>query len=152
MALSEAALEKRRAYRREWYAKNKEKALSYQEKYYEKKAREEEKKNTQTLSIDKFNDFYMIPRTFFIKQPYKDLPIEAKLLYGIILNRLLIAAGKSQVDENGKIAVPFSEKEIAKIIGCSEEEVKEYIGLLDTETGIGLIDRKYAPSRVYIAN
>lgn len=40
MDMTEQAAEARRAYKREWYAKNKDKTREYQRRYWAKKARE----------------------------------------------------------------------------------------------------------------
>lgn len=40
MAMTEQAAEARRAYKREWYAKNKDKQRAYAQRYWAKKARE----------------------------------------------------------------------------------------------------------------
>lgn len=50
MPLTEAAAEARRAYKREWYAKNRDKQREYSERYWAKKAEETAGKAPETDS------------------------------------------------------------------------------------------------------
>ena len=55
--MTEAAIEARRRYRREWYAKNKDKHMEYQERYWLKKSREwaEEESCERGITTDKIS-------------------------------------------------------------------------------------------------
>lgn len=49
--MTEEAKEKRRAYRRAWYAKNKDKQKEYTERYWERKAAKDEASCVDLVSI-----------------------------------------------------------------------------------------------------
>lgn len=52
MTLTQEALEARRAYKREWNRKNKDKLREYNERYWQKKAEQAAEKEEQTKALN----------------------------------------------------------------------------------------------------
>ena len=48
--------------------------------------------------------FYRTPKAFFQSDEYKDLSAEAKILYGILLDRVSLSAMNEWKDEAGRVA------------------------------------------------
>ena len=47
--------------------------------------------------------FYRTPKAFFQSDEYKDLSAEAKILYGILLDRVSLSAMNEWKDEAGRV-------------------------------------------------
>lgn len=66
--------------------------------------------------------FYRTPKAFFQSDEYKDLSAEAKILYGILLDRVSLSAMNEWKDEAGRV-----------FIYCTLESIQEIMELiLDT--------------------
>ena len=63
--------------------------------------------------------YYQIPMELFINPLYKDkLNSDSKLLYGFLLNRLLLSAKNNWVDEDKNIYLIFTRKEVKNYLIC----------------------------------
>ena len=49
--------------------------------------------------------FYRTPKAFFQSDEYKDLSAEAKILYGILLDRVSLSAMNEWKDEAGRVFI-----------------------------------------------
>ena len=68
--------------------------------------------------------YYQIPMELFENDLYKDkLNSDAKLLYGFLLNRLLLSAKNNWIDEDGTIYLIFSRKDVQKLLNLSDKTV-----------------------------
>ena len=98
--------------------------------------------------------FYRVPKVLFTDERYWNISTDAKLLYGILLDRMNLSAKNGWMDEAGRVYIIFTIDEIKGSIGCAE---KKAVKLLDElERKCGLIERKRQglgkPNLIYVKN
>lgn len=95
--------------------------------------------------------FFKIPKLLFA-EPYKHISTDAKLLYGLMLDRMgLSARDERWIDEDGRVYIYFTIAETMETLGIAEQKaVKLYKELESVE----LIQRKRQglgkPSKIYV--
>ena len=98
--------------------------------------------------------FYRIPKVLFSQDKFRNISTEAKLLYGILLDRMNLSARNGWLDEAGRVYIIFTIEEIKESLGCAE---KKAVKLLDElEKKAELIERKRQglgkPNLIYVKN
>ena len=98
--------------------------------------------------------FYRIPKVLFTKESFWNVSTDAKLLYGILLDRMELSARNGWQDKDGRVYIIFTIDEIKSALGCAE---KKAVKLLDElEKKCGLIERKRQglgkPNLIYVKN
>ena len=98
--------------------------------------------------------FYRVPKVLFTEERFWNISTDAKLLYGILLDRMNLSAKNGWMDEAGRVYIIFTIDEIKGSIGCAE---KKAVKLLDElERKCGLIERKRQglgkPNLIYVKN
>lgn len=98
--------------------------------------------------------FYRIPKVLFSKDKFWSVSADAKLLYGILLDRMNLSAKNGWLDEAGRVYIIFTIEEIKESLGCAE---KKAVKLLDElEKRAELIERKRQglgkPNLIYVKN
>lgn len=98
--------------------------------------------------------FYRVPKVLFTDERFWNISTDAKLLYGILLDRMNLSAKNGWMDEAGRVYIIFTIDEIKGSIGCAE---KKAVKLLDElERKCGLIERKRQglgkPNLIYVKN
>ena len=84
--------------------------------------------------------FYRFPKVL-MKEDYKDLSLDAKMLYVLLLDRAGLSKKNKWYDKNGQVYVYYSVKDICKVLGICKDTAKKLLRELDDEYGIGLIRR-----------
>lgn len=89
----------------------------------------------------------------FIDPKFKKLSIEAKLLYGLFLDRMSLSAKNEWFDEQGRVFIIFTIEEIMEALGCAKAKS---VGLLKELENISLIERKRQglgkPNIIFVKN
>lgn len=100
--------------------------------------------------------FFKVPKLLFTDEYFKDLSIEAKVLYGLLLDRMSLSLKNEWFDADGKAYIYFSIEEIGELLGCGKNKAVKSLQELDTETGIGLIEKckkgQGKATRIYVKN
>lgn len=60
---------------------------------------------------DQFS-FYRIPKVLFTEERFKSISAEAKVLYGLLLDRMSLSARNEWLDEEGRVYIIFSVEDI----------------------------------------
>ena len=98
--------------------------------------------------------FYKIPKLLFTDKYFKGLSVEAKVLYGLMLDRMSLSVKNQWLDEEGRAYIYYSLDDIMEALGCSNKKAIAIMKELDTDTGIGLIERKRQgqgkPAMIYL--
>lgn len=85
---------------------------------------------------------------------YKQLTIEAILLYAYMLDRLKLSIENGWKDSDGKVFIYFSLESIMDLLKCSKGKAISTLKELDEKHGIGLIEKKRSGygkcSRIYV--
>ena len=85
--------------------------------------------------------FYRIPKVMFTEERFKNLSCEAKVLYGLMLDRMSLSTKNGWMDEEGRVYIVFPLADIRELIQCSKQTAVNLVHELDTEQGIGLIEK-----------
>ncbi len=98
--------------------------------------------------------FYRVPKELFTNPVFKGLSTEAKVLYGILLDRMNLSAKNGWMDEKGRVYIIFTIQEVMDALHCADNKAT---GLLsELENKAGLIVRKRQglgkPNRIYVKN
>lgn len=83
--------------------------------------------------------FYRIPKALFTEAMFGGLSIEAKILYGLVLDRISLSREHDWIDEAGHVYVYYTIKNVKKALGCGNTKACRLLKELET---IGLIERK----------
>lgn len=86
--------------------------------------------------------FYRIPKALFTNPIFKPLSSNAKILYGLMLDRVGLSLKNGWVDDNGRVYIYYTVEKIEKDLGCSKPTAVKSIDELSTDKGIGLIEKK----------
>lgn len=100
--------------------------------------------------------FYRVPKVLFTAECFKSLSCEAKVLYGLMLDRMSLSIKNRWFDEEDRVYIIFTVEEIMDLLGCGRQKAIKNIAELDTEKGIGLIEKKRLglgkPNVIYVKN
>ena len=104
---------------------------------------------------EQFN-FYRIPKILLTDKRYAGLSLEAKLLYGLMLDRMSLSIKNNWVDEENHVYIYFKLEEIMECMGIGKDKGVRLLAELDTEKGYGLIERRKQgmgrPTVIYVKN
>ena len=97
--------------------------------------------------------FYRTPKEFFQGGEYKDISAEAKILYGILLDRVSLSAMNEWKDEAGRVFIYCTLESIQEALGCAHQKATKLLRELEKA---GLIERKKQglgkPDIIYVMN
>ena len=98
--------------------------------------------------------FYRIPKLLFKDRKFAKISMEAKFLYGILLDRMNLSAENGWLDEKGRVYIIFPVNEIMELLNCSRQKSFKLLGEL--EKNGNLIERVHQstgkPNLIYIKN
>ena len=98
--------------------------------------------------------YYRIPRLLVTGQQFKSLSTDAKLLYGLMLDRMGLSIKHHWYDHCGRVYIHYTLDEIQTALNCGHNKGVRLLAELDTVTGIGLIERvkqgQGHPTRIYV--
>ena len=102
---------------------------------------------------DQFS-FYKIPKLLFTEEYFKKISVEAKVLYGLMLDRMSLSMKNQWMDDEGRAYIYYSLEDIMEALGCSNKKAISIMKELDTDAGIGLIEKKRQgqgkPTMIYL--
>ena len=90
---------------------------------------------------DQFS-FYRIPKALFSNDCFKDLSSDAKILYGLMLDRMSLSIKNQWFDEENRAYIYFSIEDIMELLNCGRNKAVKSLQELDDEKGIGLIEKR----------
>ncbi|MCI9393138.1 MAG: replication initiator protein A [Oscillospiraceae bacterium] len=100
--------------------------------------------------------FYRIPKTLFTDRRFKSVSMEAKVLYGLMLDRMGLSIRNGWLDKDGKVYIYFTLEDAVEMLDSGKDKVIRLFKELDKPNGIGLIERRKQgqgkPTRIYVMN
>lgn len=100
--------------------------------------------------------FFRIPKLLFTDPIFSKLSSDAKVLYGILLDRMNLSMKNNWIDEENKVYIIFTIEEIAEIMCCATQKATKILQELDDKKGIGLVEKKRLglgkPNILYVKN
>ena len=101
---------------------------------------------------DQFN-FYRIPKALFTDEHFKNVSVEAKVLYGLMLDRMSLSVSNEWFDPAGRVYIYFTLEDAIELLCFGKNKV---IRLFKELIDIGLIERRKQgqghPARIYVKN
>lgn len=85
--------------------------------------------------------FYRIPKVLFTDDYFKDLSSDAKVLYGLMLDRMSLSIKNNWIDEEDRVYIIFTLEQVMQYMNCGRDKGMKTLAELDTKKGIGLIER-----------
>ena len=86
--------------------------------------------------------FYRIPKVLFQNDYFRGLSSDAKILYGLMLDRMSLSIKNQWFDDENRAYIYFSIEDIMELLNCGRNKAVKSLQELDSETGIGLIEKK----------
>ena len=100
--------------------------------------------------------FYRVPKVLFTESCFKTLSCEAKVLYGLMLDRMSLSIKNRWLDSEDRVYIIFTVEEIAELMNCGTQKAVKLVKELDSNNGIGLIEKKRLglgkPNVIYVKN
>ena len=97
--------------------------------------------------------FYRIPRRLFTDNNFKELTAEAKILYGLMLDRVSLSLKNMWIDKSRRVYIIFTLKEVMDTLNCGDKKATRLMGELEK---CGLIERDRRglgkPNLIYVKN
>lgn len=98
--------------------------------------------------------YFRIPRQLITDPRFKHLSTDAKLLYGMLLDRMSLSVKNGWYDEDGRVYIYYTVDEICKDMNCGRDKAMKMLADLDTRKGVGLINRikqgQGKPTKLYV--
>ena len=70
--------------------------------------------------------FFRIPKLLFTDEAFRILSSDAKVLYGILLDRMSLSMKNGWIDEENKVYIIFTIEEIAETMCCAPKRQRKY--------------------------
>ena len=100
--------------------------------------------------------FYRIPKVLFTAECFQTLSCEAKVLYGLMLDRMSLSIKNRWLDGEDRVYIIFTVDEVAELMNCGTQKAVKLMKELDSEKEIGLIEKKRLglgrPNVIYVKN
>ena len=86
--------------------------------------------------------FYRIPKLLFTYDYFKNLSTDAKVLYGLMLDRMGLSVKNRWFDSDNRAYIYFSIEDAMELLNCGKNKAIKSMQELDNEQGIGLIEKR----------
>ncbi len=100
--------------------------------------------------------FYRVPRLLIKDDRFKKLSSDAKLLYGLMLDRMSLSMKNEWFDEENRAYIIYTIDNIMEDLGCAKEKAVKVLAELDSAKGIGLVEKVRRglgkPDIIYVKN
>ena len=97
--------------------------------------------------------FYRIPKVLFTDPAFRGISTDAKVLYGLLLDRMSLSARNNWLDDAGRVYIIFTVEEVMDALCCADNKATRLLRELE---GVELIERKRRglgkPSLIYVKN
>lgn len=94
--------------------------------------------------------FYRIPKPLITDNRFRNMKCEAKLLYGLMLDRMALSVKNGWLDAHNRVYIYYTVESIMEDLGCKHEkagkllaELEKYGLLTRVRQGLGKPDRLY---------
>ena len=100
--------------------------------------------------------FFRIPKLLFRDEAFKSVSTDAKVLYGLMLDRMSLSLKNNWMDTEGRVYIIYTIADIMEDMNCADQKAGKLLTELDNNKGIGLIERKRQglgkPNIIYVKN
>ena len=100
--------------------------------------------------------FYRVPRMLIKDKRFRKLSNDAKLLYGLMIDRMSLSMKNEWLDNKNRAYIIYTLESITEDLNCGRDKAMKVLGELDSNKGIGLIERirrgLEKPDIIYVKN
>ena len=97
--------------------------------------------------------FYRIPKALIIEAYFQNMSTDAKLLYGLLLDRVSLSASSGWIDEQGRVYIIYTISSIMRDLHCAS---KKAVKLLKELEKYGIVEKvtrgQGKPALIYVKN
>lgn len=79
--------------------------------------------------------FYRVPKVLFTNERFWNISADAKMLYGILLDRMSLSAKNGWIDKNGRVYIIFTIDEAKMALNCAEQKAIKLLSELEKKAG-----------------
>ncbi|MBE5907981.1 MAG: replication initiator protein A [Lachnospiraceae bacterium] len=98
--------------------------------------------------------FYRVPKELITNPRFKHVSNDAKLLYGLMLDRMALSAKNHWFDKDNRVYIYFSVVDVMEQLNIGKNKAIKLLKELDSDSGIGLIEKKQQgqgkPAVIYV--
>lgn len=98
--------------------------------------------------------FYRVPKVLFTKEQFRQMSAEAKILYGIMLDKLDLSVKNKWGDEKGRVYIIYTIEQIMADMNCADQKATKLLDELEKKCG--LIERRRQglgkPNLIFVKN
>lgn len=77
--------------------------------------------------------FYRIPKLLMTSEHFRKLSTDAKLLYGLMLDRMSLSMKNHWLDDQGRVYIFFPVEEVMQMLHCKSEKATKLLAELDSK-------------------
>ena len=100
--------------------------------------------------------FYRIQKQLFMESQFNTLSVGAKLLYGMMIDRMELSQKNGWIDGHGRAYIYVTVDEVKDKFHCANDKAVKLMEELDSDKGIGLIKSVRQglgkPNIIYVKN
>jgi hypothetical protein len=85
--------------------------------------------------------FYRLPKALFTDERFRNLSDGAKILYGLMLDRMGLSIKNGWLDERNRVYIYFTLEDVTEQMNCKNDKAVKILAELYTVKGVGLIER-----------
>ena len=86
--------------------------------------------------------FYRVPKLLFTDSRYRNLSAEAKLLYGLFLDRMGISQKNGWIDKDGRVYIIYTVEDVMEALGCGNKKAIQILAELEKKGNLILRNRQ----------
>ena len=75
--------------------------------------------------------FYRIPKPLILNPDYRSVPVEAKMLYGLMLDRMGLSVRNGWLDEQGRVFIYYTVNSVREDLCCGKEKACKLLADLE---------------------
>ena len=98
--------------------------------------------------------FFRIPKLLITEPYFRRISTDAKLLYGLMLDRMSLSMRNGWMDDDGHVYIYFTLEEACEQLCCKTDKAVKLFAELDSAKGVGLIRRVKQglgrPAKIYV--
>ena len=90
--------------------------------------------------------FYRIPKQLFTNRYFRNLSTDAKVLYGLMLDRISLSVKNHWIDEQNRVYIYFSVEDTMEYLNCRKNKAVQLLSELDSEKTVIYVKNFFIPT------
>lgn len=96
--------------------------------------------------------FYRVPKLLFTEERFWNLSTDAKMLYGLLLDRMTLSRKNGWIDMEGRVYIIYTVESMMKALGCGNKKVVKLLDELEKKADLILRKKRGQgkPNLIYV--